>query len=188
VSPRSSLEGCAWQVPGVGSVQLANPRPEVLCELDDEWAPLRFVSDWHHVWRWSTICHRKDERFVLLLEGRPVAIWCCDRGEPLKLPGGRMYHLSYVEVRSDLRGGLLSTFLFGVVAARAIECGAVGVIMSALPIDGLVETYVRLGARRGAPRGWTPPRKLVPLTIDEANLRELKDIADGLLQERSGRG
>jgi GNAT superfamily N-acetyltransferase len=120
--------------------------------IDDAWPSSRRPADVHHAWRWADIW--KSLKDCLVLEGdRPVAIWGSTVRRPLKLAGATYYRLDYLEIAPAHRGKILGAFLIAVIASRALELGATGIVLTAFPVPGLVEFYEGTGAVRGAPRG-----------------------------------
>lgn len=116
----------------------------------------------------------------------PVAIWASSASKPIKLAGLSHYRLDYLEIDPRHRGQILGAFVISLVACRALELGAVGVVLAAFPIPGLVEFYEAVGAARGVPRGWNHPKELVALSFELPVLERLKDLADGLIEENQG--
>jgi hypothetical protein len=113
-----------------------------------------------------------------------MAIWGSRLSRVLKLPEGAFYRPDYLEIDPRRRGGTLGLFILSLVAARTLEIGAIGIVLSTFQVDGLVEFYEAAGATRGAPRGWSCPRLLVPLTFRRPALEMLAGFADALSEEQ----
>jgi len=154
--------------------------------IDASWPPLRDAGDLHHAWRWEEISAPMRETFVVLLDEDPIGVWCSKVGSPLDLATGRFYRLDFVELKPSLRGdGSTSAMVFGLIAERAVEHGAGGVVLSAFRVDKLVAAYRRLGAVEGAPPGWNYPNLLVPLTFDHAAVQLLRERIHDIEEEPS---
>ncbi|MBP9204906.1 MAG: hypothetical protein KBG28_13125 [Kofleriaceae bacterium] len=127
------------------------------------------------------------EAFVVRADQAPIAIWASKVGSPIALAGRRYYRLDYLEVDPARRGdGQTSTLLLGLIAKRAEEHGASGVVLAAFSIDRLLQAYEYLGAERGAPPGWNHPPQLVPLTFNAAALHRLRELIDDLQEDPPG--
>lgn len=103
----------------------------------------------------------------------------------MQLPEGEFYRLDYLEADPfhRRRDGVVSALLLGLVAGRALERGAAGVLLTAFPVDGLRQFYVSAGAAEGKPKGWNAPKSLLSFVFRSAALEHLKEVTDGLLVE-----
>lgn len=180
----TKLTQLQWDVPGVGVVVVRAAAYNDCAAIDKAWPAGRRPSDVHHVWRWVDISSTLKECFVVVKDGHPVAIWGSTVSRPLKLGGMTFYRLDYLEIDPAHRGEVLGVFLVSVIASRALELGASGIVLTAFSVPGLVEFYEGTGAIRGSPRGWNHPKELVALTFELAALHRLKDLADALLEEK----
>ena len=71
---------------------------------------------------------------------------------PLQLEGQRYYRLDHFEIAPSVRGQLVGIFCFGLIAARAIELGADGIVLAALP--EVARVYEKWGGMKRRPAGW----------------------------------
>jgi hypothetical protein len=144
-------------------------------------------SDVHLAWNWAEIVPDMHDAFVVLAEDEPIAIWASRLRSPVVLEGRKYYRLDYLEIDPRRRGDqLVAPLMFGLIARRATELEAVGVVLAAFQIPGLVKRYVTLGASQGCPRGWNHPTELVPLTFEQAAIDRLRELIDALQEDRSG--
>jgi GNAT superfamily N-acetyltransferase len=113
-------------------------------------------------------------------DGAPVAIWLSKKRKPIQLGGRLYYRLDNIEVHPAHRGArvgrVLGVLLMGVIAQRALEVGASGIVL--VTWESHISFYGRLGGRQEAPRGWTVAADLVPFVFDEVALTRLKEMAD----------
>jgi hypothetical protein len=77
------------------------------------------------------------------------------------------------------RGAELGIFLLSVIAIRAIELKAIGVVLGTW--EPLRNFYLKIGAAERAPAGWNFPANLVPFTLDLSALETLS-VAIGELE------
>lgn len=176
ITPTKLVYG-RWQVPTLGGVRVVRATPDVCEEIDAAWPPLRLDSDGHRDWRWGEIVATLRDAFVLV-GTHPVAIWGSTKAEPIRLPSGRYYRLDFIEARPDQRGkGSVGLFAMALVAVRAMELGASGVVLAAFDMPQLLAFYERLGATRRIPTGWTVPKNLVPFVLDADALERLARLA-----------
>jgi len=183
----SSLSGKTWRVPDLGKVRVATASRRALEDLDRRWGAMRRPEDVHLAWRWTEIVPDMREAFIVYAEDAPIGIWASKSGSPLALEGAAYYRLDYLEIDPARRGdGATSPLLFALIAKRAAEHRASGIVLAAFNVEGLIETYVALGAELGCPRGWNHPPELVPLTFRQVALDELRALIDAL-QEDPGR-
>lgn len=182
--PPSALIGGRWDVPEVGLLTLVWGTTAIAKNADRTWGPLRPPEHKNTHWSWSTIISGKPERFALLLDEEPLAIWCSDRTELLELPDGKHYRIDYLEVDPRLRGGPLGYFAFCTVASRADELGAIGMVFGSLPAGKLVDWYTSHGAEQRLAPGWKSPRpELVPFVIGGVTLSNMKEYSDALAHD-----
>ena len=180
----TKLSQMRWDVPGVGAVTVRAATFNDCAAIDVAWPPSRRPADVHHVWRWADIWKSLKDCLVVVEGARPVAIWGSTVGRPLKLTGTTCYRLDYLEIAPAHRGQILGAFLTTIIASRALELGATGIVLTTFPVPGLVEFYEGMGAVRGAPRGWSYPKELVALTFELPALRRLKELADDRLEKK----
>lgn len=156
-------------------------------EIDEQWPGLRPVTDVQQVWRWQEIYGELREVFCVRAEGSIVAIWGSTSSRPRKLVEGTYYRLDYLELSPLHRGkgNVAGLFLMGMVASRALEVSATGIVLTCFNVPGVVAYYAAAGATVGCPRGWNHPTGVVALTFDQRALHNLKDLADALLKENA---
>lgn len=140
------------------------------------------MLDANRHWKWATIMDQMAERFSLATEVEVlVALWCGARRGPLRLPRhGRCYRLDYFEIDPLLRGGDLGTLAFALACERAIELGATGLVLGAIP--ELERWYRAHGGVSGPIQGWSVERDLLPFFFPEGMLRTLVELADGYVE------
>jgi len=169
----SALLGRRWSVPGVGSISLRHVTQAHLSEIDALWPQSRRADDWHHSWRWKDILKRRPESFVVTaVDGAVAGIWCSAKKRPIRLPAGSFYRPDYMEVAPARRTSGLGVFLFALIAARALELNADGVVLGTWPV--LRAFYRGLGGTEGKPQGWNLERDLVPFFFDSSRLKGLR--------------
>jgi GNAT superfamily N-acetyltransferase len=183
----TSLTNKVWAAADLGEVRVGAVTVEVARTLDEAWSPRRAGDDIHLAWVWANIVPDLREAFVVRAKGEPIAIWGSKLGSPIELGGQKYYRLDYLEVDPDRRGdGQTSALLLGLIAKRAAEHGATGVVLATFNIDGLIRAYEYLGAERGAPSGWNHPIQLVPLTYKQPALTRLRELIDDLEEDPPG--
>ncbi len=145
--PRAtSLTNKVWAAADLGEVRVGTATLEVARALDVTWSPRRGGDDIHFAWRWADIVPDMREAFVVSAKGEAIAIWGSKLGSPIELGGQKYYRLDYLEVDPARRGdGQTSALLFGLIAKRASEHGATGIVLAAFSIDGLIQAYEYLG-------------------------------------------
>ncbi len=189
IRPASELSVRTWDISefgiGVEKVALVAASIETLDQIDETWPAARRQTDVSTDWCWVKLGLKRSERYALidLRDRRPLAVWCSKEPPTITLDGSIYYRLDYVEIHPELRGGPFGVFVFGAIAARALECNAVGVVLAAFAVPKLAESYLAKGATQGAPKGWNYHKTLLPFTFDEGALRRLKDGLDGFLEE-----
>lgn len=149
----TKLSRSRWDVTGVGTVTVRAATYNHYVEIDGAWPPLRRPADVHHTWRWVDISRSLKDCMAIMEGDHPVAIWGSTMGRPLKLAGTTYYRLDFLEIAPYHRGEILGAFLIAIIAARALEVGASGIVLTAFAVPGLVEFYEGMGAVRGCPRG-----------------------------------
>jgi len=163
-------------------MKLVIPSPTDAAKIDREWPPKRSSHHLNVGWRWAPLLARSPERFALKRgDGGEIAgLWCSGKGV-VELPAGRHYRLDYLEVNPEFRAGAggseVSLLLMAVVAARARELEAEGIVLETY--EALVQWYENLGGIRGAVAGWTNPNKLVPFRFGPDATRRLAEMTDG---------
>lgn len=122
------------------------------------------------------------ERFSLATEDAvPVALWCGTRARPIQLPeNGPCYRLDFLEIAPEHRGGDLGTFALALACDRALELGAKGMVLGALP--DLEDWYRAHDGIPGPIRGWNVERDLLPFYFPEHVLRKMMELADGYVE------
>jgi GNAT superfamily N-acetyltransferase len=161
-----------WSVPNVGKVSVEVASRPALSKIDGSWPKARFQADYNHSWVWMEIARERAETFVLLGEGDvPIGIWSSSKRRPIKLPEGRFYRLDFFESAPQHRGKDFGVFLLSVIATRAIELGAIGVILGTW--EPLRPFYLKVGAKERAPGGWNLAPNLVPFTLESALLETM---------------
>lgn len=130
------------------------------------------------------MCDGQGEDFFLSDEsGVPAGIWCSFKDRLIVLPDeGCVYRLDRFEVNPAYRGGFVSTLLAAVVATRALELGAAGMVLASLP--GALDFWIGLGGVQRMPRGWSiEEEKLIPVVFTREALVELKEDIDELVEQ-----
>jgi hypothetical protein len=173
----SVLLARAWNVPGVGRVRLVHPTDQHLSAIDAEWPPGRRPTDWHRAWRWKKITSGKVEVFAVLGPAEQLlGIWCSAKHKPIRLPDGLFYRPDYLEVAPGQRGQAMGVFLFLLIATRALEVGARGIVFGTWDI--LRVFYRGLGGVEGKPRGWTIETNLIPFVFETHTLEGLREALE----------
>jgi hypothetical protein len=168
----------------MGPLELVDVSKALLGVIDAEWRPKRPTTDVTTGWVWSDIVADLPETLVLVDANKsPAAIWCSAKRLPIALPGGKYYRLDNVEVRPTLRGTLVGGLTFGVIATRALELKATGMVLNTWETH--VDYYTALGGRQELATGWTAAPDLVPFVFDETALVQLKDMANAFISEKS---
>jgi GNAT superfamily N-acetyltransferase len=180
--PQSQLLGARFEVPNVGLVRVALPLAGQVQSVDREWPADRELLAPNAHWRWKDILAGLQEKFAVLTDGDEVAaLWCSKRSQPIRLEGQPHYRLDYLEVHPKSRGAGLGLAVFAIICWRAVELGAKGMVLGALP--GAVPFYKHLGVAERRPRGWHVATGLVAMTVDGPTLARYKEYADGLQDE-----
>lgn len=174
--------GDQWDYPGVGRVTLAIPGDSLLASIDESWPPLRNPQSESHRWSWRKIMDSARDRFVLKdAAGVPLALWSSAKSAPLRLPDGRFYRLDYLEVSPGSRRAYLGVFTMALIARRAAEVGAGGIVFGALP--EAAEFYEKIGFQKGIVAGWQTERGLVPYRLEGEDLERLIESGNAFLEE-----
>lgn len=175
----SRLLGARWDLGARGSFRLVTASWPVLMQIDREWPPARPAGALHRDWRWGDWVgeERCEERFVLLDEdGRPQFIWCCASSRLLRLAGGPFYRPDRLEVAPRIVRSGVGTVGMAVLATRALELGANGVVLKAT-----VEAapfYAKVGGVAGEVAGWSHSPDLVEFTFDRPAIDALAEMLD----------
>lgn len=173
-----------WIFPDIGSVALAVPGDSLLAAVDESWPTLRPSESESQVWSWRKIMQAARDRFVLRDAAKePLALWSSAKSTPLSLPGGRFYRLDYLEVCPRHRKARLGAFLMALIARRAREIGAGGMVLGALP--EAAQFYERLGFRAGLLAGWQTERGLIPYRLEGEDLDRLIERGNAFLEEEA---
>lgn len=175
--PPSFLLRKRWILRGPGTLSLVQPTLEQLADIDERWPPLRRETDWHTSWRWQTLARGKREAFALVSADDLLAIWCSAKSRPIQLEGQRYYRPDYLEAAPAFRGKEVGAFTVLLIAARALELGATGIVLGTWPF--LRDFYAALGGVQRLPRGWNLPANLIPFVFDLETLMEMKRLLDG---------
>lgn len=163
---------------------MADVGVETLAAIDAKWPGLRPATDVTVGWRWTDIVSGHVEVFTLLdAAGEAAGIWCSTRKHLITLPSGQYYRLDFVEVSPTHRGTLFGGLVFGIIAERALELGAVGLVFATW--DTHIRYYAAMGGRQERPTGWTVPKGLVPFWFDARALVRLKEMADEFIAAKS---
>ncbi len=170
----SALLARAWNVPGIGRVRVLDLTSSHLEEIDAEWPAARKPTDWHLSWRWAEITSGKVEVFVAVGPDDKVrGIWCSAKHKPITLPDGTFYRTDYLEVAPNARGQEMGVFMFLLIATRALELGATGVVLGTWEV--LRGFYGQLGGAETTPRGWNLEPNLIPFVFDSETLEGLRE-------------
>ena len=181
----SALLARSWRLPEIGLVRVIRPSPADIAHIDETWPARRRLTDWHHSWRWHEITASRPEAFALRKDdGSLLGIWCSAKKAPITLPDGRFYRPDFLEISPDARGREVGAFIFLLIASRALELKAEGIVLGTWPV--LREFYSRMGGHERKPRGWNLENNLVPFVFDLATLQGLKNLLDGM--EHHGEG
>ncbi|WP_441290799.1 GNAT family N-acetyltransferase [Sorangium sp. KYC3313] len=186
---RAQFLGQRWDLPDVGKVTAVEPTADLLAQADRVWPEFRRESDLHRHWVWSDLMGPMEDRFALVDSGgQVVSLWCSLKKRPIKLIEGTFYRLEYVEIDPRHRGSSLGGFTVGLAAARAVEAGCDGLVLAALPTDGLKRVYERLGGVQRLPYRWQIARELIPFVFPQDAITKLKDLTDGFIDEEEEEG
>jgi hypothetical protein len=180
--PPTGLIGGTWLLPTAGEVRCVKPDQTLASLADERWPSGRRPDDVHN-WSWRKILGEAHDIFCVASAfetPRPVALWCSTAPRLLRLAGGPAYRLDCIEVAPEARGAEVGVFTLGLVAARALECGAKKLVLGALP--QAVKLYDRTGGQKVVSKGWRVARGLLPYEFAEATLVELKEAANELRQ------
>ncbi len=135
-----------------------------------------------HSWSWAKKVHRSREAWVLMEDSQgPVALWTSEKGL-ITLVEGQFYRLDHIELRPDRRGSGLGFLVLALIACRALELNAIGVVLRCIP--ALRAFYETAGGEARTPKGWNVPYPgMLAFTFPEAVLRSLKATADEHLDQ-----
>ncbi|HEX3770485.1 MAG TPA: hypothetical protein VHV30_06465 [Polyangiaceae bacterium] len=173
----SGILGTVWNLEEAGSIRLVAATREVGISAVAAWTAddsSRLVE-----WAWSRLLRQHSEAFALVgAQGVPRALWCSRRDRLLALPCGPSYELGYLELHPQDRGTLLGYYVLAVIAARAIETGARGMVLASLPHPKVQAFYSFAGGKAGKVKGWQTPFGLVQYFFSEEALRALQQELD----------
>lgn len=154
----------------------------ILRMVDDNWPPHRPAGAVHYDWTWAPKASHTTERWAVRCDGEVVSVWIGAR-KLLSLLGGKYYKVDNLEVRGDRTGAGIGAVTMIFLAARALDVGAVGLVLGATESASHVRFYTRAGGTDAAPRGWNPPAGLLPFSWDLAALQDLAGRLDDLEEE-----
>lgn len=184
----SRLLGARWDLGARGVFRLVTASWPLLTQIDEAWPSARPAGALHREWRWAAWVRdgRSEERFVLLDEAdTPQFIWCAASSRLLRLPGGPFYRPERLEVAPTRARSGVGTVGMAVLATRALELGANGVVLKAT-----VEAapfYAKVGGVAGAVAGWSRSPDLVEFTLTRPALEALAEMLDEYRQEDAPR-
>jgi hypothetical protein len=167
----------------LGVLAVVRGSPALLATADREWPAARRPTDLHD-WRWRRIAASSFETFAVVRGGSEViALWTTSTKRLLDLRDGPAYRLDFLEVAPHHRGppGAAGAFTFGVIAARALECGASSMVLGAIPAAR--RYYDELGGSQSLASGWKVGPGLLPYEFGQVVLRARKELVDGLADE-----
>lgn len=174
----SRLLGTRWSLGARGDVRLTIASWPILMHIDREWPPARPTDALHRDWRWTDWVRdeRSEERFALLdEEDQPQFIWCGPR-RLLRLAGGPFYRPDRLEVAPASTRSGIGTLGMAVVATRAVELGATGMVLKAT--REAAPFYRGLGGVAGEVVGWSHSPNLVEFKFAEPVLARLAEMLD----------
>lgn len=181
----SNLSTKTWTVSGIGRLRLVEPTLAQLDAVDAAWPAARRPTDWHGAWRWRELTAGKVEVFAVVgADDRMLGLWCSAKRSPIKTPDGPFYRLDFLEVSPGARGQEAGVFLLALIAARALELGAQGIVLGTWEV--LRGFYEGLGAVERRPRGWNVEDNLIPFVFDSERLADLKAALDGMEDDDQG--
>lgn len=179
---RTQLTSLVWELPDGTVFTVRTPSADMLNQIDREWPAGRRDDDQHLGWKWREIFSWSPEAFCLVdANGAAAGIWSSLKTSPIALREGSFYRLDRIEASPLYRGGIVGVFLFSLVAVRALELKANGIVLGALPAS--TKFYERLGGENRLPAGWNNDRELVPFVFPEQILLELKEDVDELIKQ-----
>jgi GNAT superfamily N-acetyltransferase len=172
-------------VGAIGRLRVVEPSAAQLTAVDATWPSARRPTDWHGAWRWIDLTAGKVEVFAVVDSAdRVLGLWCSVKHKPIQLPDGLFYRPDYLEIAPDVRGQEVGVFLFLLIAARALELGAQGIVLGTWEV--LRQFYGGLGGVERRPRGWNLEANLVPFTFDAETLADLKAALDRMEDDGQG--
>jgi hypothetical protein len=158
-----------WDVDGVGAVSLQFATRTLVATAQREWPSRRPWNASNRNWDWISIMAPRRERFAVLVDGSLAGLWC-DNKRPIQLREGPFYRLDYFEVDPGY-------FALCLIATRALELRAFGVVLASLP-EGRA-WYETHGAEPRLADGWkVEAPDLVPFVIAGDRLSTMRDHAD----------
>ncbi|HEU4579541.1 MAG TPA: hypothetical protein VFS67_14885 [Polyangiaceae bacterium] len=151
----------------------------MLTQIQATWPDGRQPSDQHHDWNWPEICRGTPEAFCLVHQpGTVAAIWC-GKHRPIRLAEKTFYRLDRFEVCPSYRGTTIGLLTFSIIAGRALELAADGLVLASLP--AAVDFYRKLGGEQRKFQEWNVDDELIPFVFDKQKLLELHEDVDELI-------
>lgn len=151
---------------------------------DMAWPPLRPATHLNLEWLWMKFCARARDRLAVyrLDTNETVALWC-SYVSLVQCNSARYYRLDRLEVGPNYRHGEISDLAFALVACRALELGADGIILESIP--ELDRFYRRMGGMRDVdPRpGSRLPEGYIAWCFDKARLLALRGAIQNEIQD-----
>ena len=170
----SALDGAEWEFDGLGAVRLSVASSETARRVDHLWTASRTVEAASNGWCWYDICAAAEDRFAVSTGEETVAMWSAKTG--VLLDGACFYRVDRIEVAPHRHRQGYGFASFYLLATRAREVAATGIVLAALP--EACEFYERLGGVQHRPRGWHSAPGLVPFLFDSSRLEEIASDAD----------
>jgi len=175
--PRVQLLDQRWGMPGIGCLSVRTPTATEVARVDSVWPGLRPQEHENTHWRWQAITESYAENLAIFDGERPLALWSSCSGGAFALHDGKFYVLDYLELNPLSRGGTFSALVFAVIASRALEHGAAGMLLASLPASK--RFYQTLGGEQRPTKGWKVREKaLIPFAFTLATLNRLRDQLD----------
>ena len=176
----SELTKRNWNLESTGEISCRHTDGEFLRAADALWIPRRRPGDVQN-WRWTKIHPDARDIFGLMAilgetSGTPLGLWVSTASRLLDLPGGPAYRVDFLELYREVRGAEVGVFLMGLIADRALECGAKRVVLGSFPESR--KLYDVTGGRQHPVKGWKVAEGLLPYEFLERELVELREAAD----------
>lgn len=170
----SALDKSEWEFDSLGTVRLDVASSEIARRVDNQWTPTRAVDAASNGWSWYAICAAAEDRFAVSTTDEIVAMWS---GKANVLLGGEsFYRVDRIEVAPRRHGQGYGLVTFHLLAARAKEAVAAGIVLAALPEASAF--HAKLGGVPVRPRGWHSAPGLVPFSFDRSRLDEIASDAN----------
>jgi len=179
-APRSDLIGRRWRIDVLElELECIHASASVLRSIDADWVARRKAGAANAHWRWYNIALSMPERFALRDDAAdPVGVWSSGTKRPIELDGEPYYRLDYPETDPWRRGGGIGLFTLAVVAARARELSAEGIVLGGLDTRAAKALYSSARASNATPGGWRPSKGLIPYCIVGDAFAGLCEYAD----------